>query len=53
MAKYEFKKTIYKFLWALGEIFIAGTIVYFTNRPEFLFLVPIAEAVRNWLKHRK
>lgn len=49
---YDWKKTASKFLWALGEILLAGAIAYATERPEFLGLVPILEAFRNYLKHK-
>jgi len=51
--KYDWKKTAKKFGWALAEIFVAGAIAYATEHPEWLVLVPVFEAVRNWLKHRK
>ena len=50
--KYNWKITAKKFFWALAEIVVAGLLVYFTKRPEFLALVPIVEAIRNWLKHK-
>lgn len=50
--KYDWKKTLYKFLWVFAEIVVAGAIVYFTEHPEFMLLVPIFEAIRNWIKHR-
>ena len=49
---YEFKKTAKKFLVALVEVVIAGLIVYVTERPEFMFLVPLFEAIRNYWKNR-
>ena len=52
MKKYDWKITAKKFLYALGEILIAGTLVYVTDKPEFLLIVPVLEAIRNWWKHR-
>jgi hypothetical protein len=49
---YDPKKTLAKFGIALAQVIVAGAIVYATERPEFLLLVPILEALRNWLKHR-
>ena len=46
-------KTGKKFLWVAAEIVVAGTIVYFTETPGFLILVPVFEVLRNYLKHRK
>jgi len=51
--KYDWKKTLKKFLWALAEILVAGAIVYFSENQLWLGLVPVFEALRNWLKHRK
>ena len=48
----NWKKTGKKFLWVLAEVVVAGTITYFANNPGFLILVPVLEALRNYLKHR-
>ena len=50
--KYSASKTLEKFGIALIEIVVAGAVVYCTERPEFLLLVPILEALRNWLKNK-
>lgn len=50
--KYDWKKTSKKFLWVAVEIIAAGALVYFTDNTAYLALVPVAEAFRNWLKHR-
>ena len=52
MKKYNFWKTLRKFLWALAEVIVAGAVVYLTDNQMFLGLVPIFEALRNWLKHK-
>jgi len=49
---YKWKLTAKKFLWASIEVIVVGLLVYFTERPEFLALVPICEALKNWIKHR-
>jgi hypothetical protein len=49
---YDFKKTLAKFGIALVQVLVAGLIVYATERPEFLLVIPLLEALRNWLKHR-
>jgi hypothetical protein len=49
---YDPKKTLEKFGIAFLEVLIAGAIVYCTDRVEFLMLVPVLEALRNWLKNR-
>jgi len=49
---YKWKITAKKFLWASAEVIVAGLLVYFTERPECLALVPIVEVIKNWLKHR-
>ena len=50
--KYSIWKTLGKFGISFLEILAAGFLVWATDRPELLFLVPIAEGIRNWLKHR-
>jgi hypothetical protein len=49
---YQVSKTLEKFLWALGEVVIAGLASIYGNSPYYLVIVPIIEAARNWLKHR-
>lgn len=49
---YQIKKTLEKFLWAFGEVVIAGVISVYGDSPYYLALVPIIEALRNWIKHR-
>jgi len=50
--RYDWKKTLKKALIAVGEVIIAGLIVYLTDNQLFLVIVPVLEALRNWLKHR-
>ena len=52
MMKYNWKITAKKFGIIALEVVVAGLIVYATDHPEFLVIVPLAEAVRNWIKHR-
>ena len=49
---YEITKTLKKFGWTFAEIMVAGSIMYVTDRPEYLMLVPLFEAIRNYIKHR-
>ncbi len=49
---YNWKITARKGLIVLAEILIAGTIVYLTDNMLFLFLVPVLEMLRNYLKHK-
>ena len=51
MKNYSFLKTLKKFLIVLAEVLIAGAIVYATENPSWIFLVPVLEAMRNMLKH--
>ena len=51
--KYDFKKTLNKFLLIGAEVLVAGLIAYFTNNNLFLILIPILEAIRNYIKHRE
>ena len=48
---YDWKITFKKFLWVLGEVLVSGFLAYATDNPELLGLIPIAEALRNMLKH--
>lgn len=50
--KYDWKITLKKFVFISFEILLAGWIVLATERPEFIFLVPLLEAAKNWIKHR-
>jgi ABC-type sulfate transport system permease component len=52
MSKYNWKITATKFGIVTAEIFVSGVIVYLTDIQAFLFLVPFAEAARNYLKNR-
>jgi hypothetical protein len=49
---YSFKKTLVKVGIITVEIVIAGLIALEVEKPEFMFLVPIFEGFRNWLKNR-
>ena len=49
--KYNWFITFKKFGIVLVEIFLAGYIAYAVDQPALLGLVPIAEAVRNFIKH--
>lgn len=48
----NWKKVAEKFLWALADILVAGTVVYLTDNGLFLVIVPVLQAFRNWAKHR-
>jgi len=50
--KYNWKITAKKFLWSFAEVLAAGAIAICTERGEFLFLIPVFEAVRNYTKHK-
>jgi len=50
---YKWKKTASKALWALAEVLVAGALVYLTDNGLYLAVIPLLEAARNWLKHRK
>jgi len=52
MKKYNWKITAKKFGIIALEILVAGVLSYATDHPEFLVIVPLAEAFRNWIKHR-
>jgi hypothetical protein len=51
-SKYSFKKTLEKVGISLLEILVAGFLVWVTDFPYLLFLVPIVEGFRNWLKNK-
>lgn len=48
---YDWKITLRKFVETLVEILIVGTIAYLTQNELYLFLLPLLEALRNYLKH--
>lgn len=48
---YNINKTIEKFIVALTQILIVGTIAYLTENQLWLVLVPVLVAFQNWLKH--
>ncbi|GAH12880.1 unnamed protein product [marine sediment metagenome] len=52
MMKYNWKITLKKALWITGEVIVAGVIVYLADNNLWLGIVPIFEALRNWLKHK-
>jgi hypothetical protein len=49
---YNFWLTVKKVAIISAEVIVAGLIVYYTERPEYLALVPILEGFRNYLKHK-
>jgi hypothetical protein len=49
---YSVKKTLEKFGIALAEVLVAGAVVYCTERVEFLAIVPLLEALRNYIKNK-
>lgn len=51
--KYDWKITAKKFGWSFLQIVVVGFIAYATETPELLVFVPIAEAVKNFIKHYK
>lgn len=50
---FDWKITAKKFGFIGAEVIAAGLVSYFTDNHMFLAIVPMLEAVRNWLKHRK
>lgn len=50
--KYQFKLTLKKFFIIGLEIGLLGGIAFLTDSPEYMFLIPVLEAVRNAWKHR-
>jgi hypothetical protein len=50
---YDWKKTGKKFLWTASEVVVLGLLSYVTSNHTWLYLVPLLEALRNYLKHRK
>ena len=49
---YDISITINKFAWSLAEIILAGLAVVYGNSPYYLAIVPLLEALRNYIKHR-
>jgi len=50
--KYSFILTLQKVGIVLVQVLVAGGLVYVTERPELIFLVPIFEGLRNYYKHK-
>ena len=49
---YDYRLTIKKFVVIFVEVLLAGLVVYATENPTWLVLVPVIEAARNFLKHK-
>ena len=49
---YQIKKTIAKAMWISAEVILAGIASVYGNSPYYLSLVPLMEALRNYIKHR-
>ena len=49
--KYKFSITAMKFAVIAVEVIVAGIVVYLTDNSLYMGLVPVLEAVRNWIKH--
>lgn len=50
--KFNWKKTAMKALQSAVLVFIAGVIAWMEQEPMYLALVPIVEALRNYIKHQ-
>jgi len=50
--KLNWKKSLWKATRVLIEVVISGGLVYVTNHPEFIALVPVLEFIRDAWKHR-
>lgn len=53
MSNYDFKITLKKGIISLAIVAISGFISVYAADPKFLALIPLAEMVLNYLKHRK
>ena len=51
MKKLSYWKVFLKFLTSFVEVFIAGLGVRYTGNLNLFLLVPVFEALRNYLKH--
>jgi len=49
--KYSIWITLKKVFIFLAEMLIAGLLVFITERPELIFLAPILEGIRNYIKN--
>lgn len=50
--KYKFSKTLKKAGIVLAEILVSGCLAYVTDKPELLFLTPVFEGLRNYIKNK-
>ena len=48
---YDPKITAKRFFIILAEVIITGAVVYLTENQLWIVLVPVLEALRNYLKH--
>ncbi len=49
---YDYKITIKKIAVSAVEVLIAGLIVFATENPNYIMLVPMLEGLRNLLKYK-
>lgn len=49
---YDWKITAKKFGWSLAQVLVAGAIAWAAQEPMFIGLIPIFEAIRNYIKNR-
>ena len=50
--KYDFKITLKKFGIAAVQIVVVGLIAYLTDNQMMLAIIPLLEAVKNYVKHK-
>ena len=50
--KYDWKKTALKGAIMLVYVIVCGTISVLTDNNAYMFLIPLLEAGRNFLKHK-
>ena len=50
---YDYKKTLNSALQVLLQIVGLGAIGYITSTPDLVYLMPVTEIIRSFLKHRK
>ena len=50
--KYDWKKTAEKAGRVLAYVLVLGALAYITEQPALIFLAPVLEGARDYLKHK-
>ena len=51
MKQYDYKKSLNSGFNVFLQILGLGVIAFITNTPELVYLMPVTEIIRNYIKH--